>query len=248
MKVLRQAGETLDLICGDLKILQKKKGYRFSLDALLLAHFIRLKGQEPAVEFGTGSAVIPIILQRRFGAKKVIGIEIQENLAERARRNIRMNAMEDRIEILKGDVRDIRNFFRPLSARVVFFNPPYRKADSGRINLDSEKALARHEITGSLNDFLSAARYILKSGGTVFLVYPAVRLVELLHRMRLNGLEPKRLRMVHTKTGSDGVFILAEGVKNGGEELELMTPLFIYDEKGEYTEEMKNIFREISGG
>lgn len=248
MKELRQAGETLDDLFGSLKILQKKKGYRFSLDALLLAGFIRLKGQEPAIEFGTGSAVIPLVLQRRFGPRKIIGIEIQDNQADRARRNVRMNAAEDRVEILKGDVREIRHFIRPLAAGVVFFNPPYRRADAGRINADSEKALARHEIAGSLSDFLAAARYVLKPGGSVCLIYPAVRLVELLHRMRLNGLEPKRLRMVHTKAGSDGVFALVEGVKGGGEELELMSPLFIYDEKGEYTDEMKRIFREISGG
>jgi tRNA1Val (adenine37-N6)-methyltransferase len=247
-KDLRQAGETLeDLLDGSLRILQKRKGYRFSLDALLLAHFIRLKGNEPAVEFGTGSAVIPLILQRRFGRKKIIGIEIQEDLVDRARRNVRMNAMQDWIEIRAGDVRQIKTFFKPRTSRVVFFNPPYRKAASGRINADTEKALARHEIVGSLGDFVAAAGYVLKPAGSVFLIFPARRLVELLHRMRLNGLEPKRLRMVHTKALSEGTFTLVEGVKDGGEQLEIMPPLFIYDEKGEYTEEMKALFREIPG-
>ena len=247
-KDLRQAGETLDdLLNGSLRILQKRKGYRFSLDALLLAHFIRLKGSGPAVEFGTGSAVIPLILQRRFGRKKIIGIEIQENLADMARRSIRMNAMEDRIEIIAGDVRKIRNICKPRTCPVVFFNPPYRKAVSGRINADTEKALARHEIEGSLSEFLAAARYILKEAGSVFVIYPARRLVELLHRMRLNGIEPKRMRMVHTKACSEGSFVLVEGVKEGGEQLEIMPPLFIYDAKGGYTEEMMALFREISG-
>jgi tRNA1Val (adenine37-N6)-methyltransferase len=247
-KDLRQAGETLEgLLNGSMKILQKKRGYRFSLDALLLAHFIRLKGSGPAVEFGTGSAVIPLILQRRFGQKKIIGIEIQENLADMARRSIRMNEMEDRIEIIAGDVREIRTICKPRTCSVVFFNPPYRKAASGKINADTEKALARHEIKGSLGDFLAAARYILKAAGSVFVIYPARRLVELLQRMRLNGMEPKRVRMVHTKACSEGSFVLAEGVKEAGEQLEIMPPLFIYDEKGWYTEEMMALFREISG-
>lgn len=244
----RQADETLEnLLSGGLKILQKKKGYRFSLDALLLAHFIRLKGNEPAVELGTGSAVIPLLLQRRFGRKKIIGIEIQEDLADMARRNVRMNAMEDRIEIITSDVREVASLLKPRTSRAVFFNPPYRKAASGRINAETEKALARHEIAGSLGDFLAAARHILKPAGSVFLIYPASRLVDLMHRMRINGLEPKRLRMVHTKAGSEGVFALAEGVKEGGEELKVLPPLCIYDEKGGYTEEMTILFREISG-
>jgi tRNA1Val (adenine37-N6)-methyltransferase len=247
-KDLRQAGETLDdLLNGSLRILQKRKGYRFSLDALLLAHFIRLKGSGPAVEFGTGSAVIPLILQRRFGRKKIIGIEIQEDLVDMARRSIRMNAMEDRIEIIAGDVRKIGNICKPRTCPVVFFNPPYRKAVSGKINADTEKALARHEIEGSLSEFLAAARYILKAAGSVFVIYPSRRLVELLHRMRLNGIEPKRMRMVHTKACSEGSFVLVEGVKEGGEQLEIMPPLFIYDAKGGYTEEMMALFREISG-
>jgi tRNA1Val (adenine37-N6)-methyltransferase len=247
-KDMRQAGETLeDLLGGGLRILQKKRGYRFSLDALLLAHFIRLKGNEPAVELGTGSAVIPIILQHRFGRKKIIGIEIQEHLADMALRNVRMNAMEDRIDILAGDVRNIQSLLKPRSCRVVFFNPPYRKASSGRVNPDREKALARHEIAGSLGDFLAAARHVLKEKGSVFVIYPARRLVELVWRMRLNRMEPKRLRMVHTRASSAAVFALVEGVMDGGEELEVIPPIFIYDEGGSYSKEMKTLFREISG-
>jgi len=245
---MRQAGETLeDLLGGGLRILQKKKGYRFSLDALLLAHFICLRGNEPALEFGSGSAVIPILLQHRFGRKKIIGIEIQEDLAHMARRNVRINAMEDRIDILAGDIRNIRTFIKPRSCRVVFFNPPYRKASSGRVNPDRERAVARHEIKGTVGDFLAAARYVLKETGSVFVIYPASRLVELLHQMRLNLLEPKRLRMVHTRASSEAVFALVEGVMEGGEELKVLPPLFIYGGEGSYSDEMKALFREISG-
>jgi tRNA1Val (adenine37-N6)-methyltransferase len=137
--------------------------------------------------------------------------------------------------------------FPPQSARVVYFNPPYHKVHSGRINPDGEKALARHEIQGTLDDFMAAARYLLKDSGYLFLIYPAVRFVELMHRMRLNGLEPKRVRMVHSQRSSRGAFALVEGIKGGGEELEVLAPLFIYGEGGGYTDDMRGIFNEIRG-
>ncbi len=246
-ETLRESNETVDeLLEGRLRILQKKRGYRFSIDAVLLAHFIRLKDRDPALELGAGSAVISLILAGRSEGRKITGIEIQNDLAEMARRSVRMNGLEDRVEIVSGDVRDIRSLCEPQSCRVVFFNPPYRRRASGRINPRTEKALARHEIKGSLSDFLAAAKYVLKEKGAVFVVYPAKRLVELLHRMRLEGLEPKRLRMVHTKKSSESVLALVEGIKGGGEELKVLPALFIYDEAGAYTEEMTALFKEIS--
>lgn len=244
---LRESSETVDeLLEGRLRVLQKKRGYRFSLDAILLAHFIRLKDRDAALEFGAGSAVISLILARRSQGRKITGIEIQSGLADMARRSVLMNGLEGRVEIVCGDVRDIRSLCEPQSFRVVFFNPPYRRKASGRINPRTEKALARHEIEGSLRDFLAAAKYVLKEKGAVFVVYPAERLVELLHRMRLEGLEPKQLRMVHTKRSSEAVLALVEGIKGGGEELKVLPALFIYHEAGGYTEEMAELFREIS--
>ena len=240
-------GETVDVLFGGLiRVIQKKKGYRFSLDSLLLAHFLRLKKNDRAVEFGTGSAVIALILGRRFPCEKIIGLEFQEELADIARRNVLLNGMEDRIEIVRGDVRDVRMLFPPESVDVVFFNPPYRKNKSGRVNPDRERAIARHEIAGSVEDFVRAAAYVLKAKGSACAVYPASRLVELITRMRLGGLEPKRLCLVHSKKGSRAEFALVEATKGGREELAVLPPLCIYDDDGEYTGEMEGIFSGLS--
>ncbi|MBP8985688.1 MAG: methyltransferase [Syntrophobacterales bacterium] len=240
-------GETVDVLFGGLiRVIQKKRGYRFSLDSLLLAHFLRLRKNDRAVEFGTGSAVIALILGRRFACEKIIGLEFQEELADIARRNVLLNGMEDKIEVVRGDVRDARMLFPPESGDVVFFNPPYRKSKSGRVNPDRERALARHEIAGSVGDFVGAAAYVLKAKGSVYAIYPASRLVELITRLRLGGLEPKRLRLVHSKKDSRAEFALVEATKGGREELAVLPPLCVYDDDGEYTEEMEGVFSELS--
>lgn len=244
---LRREGETIDdLLGGRLRILQKERGYRFSIDSLLLAHFVRLKTGGSVVDLGTGSGVILLILSHRFKCGKMVGIEIQKELADMVRRSIKMNGLEDEIEVLPADIREVKSLFDPQSFDVVLFNPPYRRLNSGRINPDEEKAVARHEIKGSVGDFLLSARYIVKESGYVYVIYPAVRMAELLFRMRDCGIEPKRLRMVHSSRSSDGEFLLVEGKKGGGEELKVLPPLFIYEGDGGYTEEMESIFRELS--
>lgn len=247
MKVTAGAGETLDEIAGgQIKVLQKAKGYRFSLDALLLSHFVRLCPDEHILEMGAGSGVISLILAGRWGDVKITGIDIQEELVEMAGRSVALNGLCEKIVIRLADIRDIKHIFPSRSFDVVVANPPYRKINSGRINPDREKALARHEITGTLEDFLQAGGYVLKPAGRAYFIYPATRMVELLSSMRRVHVEPKRLRIVHSDDKEFGKFVLAEGVREGGEELEVIPPLFIYDEKGEYTEEMTSIFRDIS--
>ncbi len=244
---LRKEGETLDdILGGKISILQKKKGYRFSLDALLLAHFVRLKRGDHVIDLGTGSGVVAIITARRKECGRIVGVDIQEDLVDMARRNVEINALVDKVDILRGDARNIDSLFNPQSFHAIIFNPPYRKLKSGRINPDNQKSVARHEIKGTLHDFLKAAGYVLKKSGRVSIIYPATRMVELLTSMRIAGVEPKRLRMVHSHSALRGEFVLAEGVKGGREELEILPPLFIYDENGNYTEAMTGIFRELS--
>ncbi|MBW2637379.1 MAG: tRNA1(Val) (adenine(37)-N6)-methyltransferase [Deltaproteobacteria bacterium] len=244
---LRKTGETADkLMGGSVLVLQKEKGYRFSIDAILLAHFVNLAGHDCVCDLGTGSAVIPIILSKGNDRIKIAGVEIQDDLADMAMRNVRLNDLEHSVRIYKGDIKKIGDYFDPESFHCVFFNPPYRKVNSGRINPDREKAVARHEIEGTVADFLSAARYLLSEGGSVHVIYPATRLVELISGMRKMALEPKRIRMVHSNNCSRAQFILAEGIKGGGEELHVMPPLSIYNDDGVYSGEMEEIFREIN--
>ncbi len=241
-----QEGEALDgLLDGRLKVLQKKRGYRFSVDALLLAHFVRLRRGDRICDLGTGCGVLPLLLAVRRPGIRAVGVELQPGLADLARRNVILNGLADRIEILPGDIRNIKPLLPRGSFDAVVSNPPYRRVLSGRVNPDSEKAAARHEIKGTVADFVRTARYLLKPDGRAFFIYAAVRSVEILARMRAAGIEPKRLRMVHDDRGTPGAFVLIEGRCGGGEELKVEPPLFLR-EAGEYTEEMKRLFAGLS--
>jgi tRNA1(Val) A37 N6-methylase TrmN6 len=239
--------ETLgELFGGRLRILQKKKGYRFSIDAVLLAHFARLKRGERAIDLGAGSAVISIILALRFPRSgRISGLELQGQLADMANRSVALNRLEERVEILQGDIRNLPSSLEGKSFDVAVFNPPYRRAGSGRINPNEERALARHEIRGAAADFLKASDRLLKDGGRVYLIYPAKRMVEILHRMRVLGLEPKKMRIAYSRASSEGDFVLVEGLKGGGEEVKILPPLFIYGEEGGYSREVQGIFNAL---
>ncbi|HOO91260.1 MAG TPA: tRNA1(Val) (adenine(37)-N6)-methyltransferase [Syntrophales bacterium] len=244
---LKRDDETMDyLFHGILKILQKKKGYRFSVDSVLLAHFVTLKKDSHVVELGTGSGIISMILALRFPEVTISNVEIQKDLADMAGRNMELNGLEDRIKIFQGDVKKVEQLFDHQSFDVAVFNPPYRRLNSGKINPDTERAVARHEISGTIDDFLHSAKYLLKDLGYVYIIYPAARGVNLIARMRKNGMEPKRLRIVYSNRASGAAFILTEGVKNAGEELEILPPLFIYGSDGRYSEEMDNILDGVS--
>lgn len=246
--------ETLDGIPGgSLRIIQKRKGYRFSLDALLLAHFAGLCEGERVVDLGCGNGIVALIVAGRGGCTQAVGIDIQEACVALARRNARLNGLEERTAFLCADLRRPEALPPPASCDCAVFNPPYRRLRSGRMNPTEEKALARHEIAGSAADFLTAAARLLKAKGRAVAIYPASRIVELLTRMRQAHLEPKRLRIVHTRSGGRGEFALVEGLQGGREALAVGPPLFIYEEGGGYTEEMETIFRalavsEASGG
>jgi tRNA1Val (adenine37-N6)-methyltransferase len=239
--------ETLEsLFGGRLKILQKKKGYRYTIDSVLLAHFVEPKKGDRIIELGAGSGVISLLLAFRNPGVRVTGLEIQADLADMAGRSVSMNGLEGRVKMICGDARKAAEFLEARSRDVAVFNPPYRKMGSGQVNPATEKALARHEIAGSITDFLKAASHALEPGGRVCMIYPCSRMVEAIHRMRAGKMEPKRLRMVHSKPGSRGDFILVEGMKGGGEELAVLPPLFIYKESEGYSEELAALFRNLS--
>lgn len=246
-EAMKRPGETIDpILDGKLKIIQKEKGYRFSVDALLLAHFVRLGTKDRLLELGAGSGVISLILARRWRCEGVVGVEIQGDLHEMARRSAALNGLADRVRMVHGDVRDIGRFLAAQSFDVVVFNPPYRKIRSGRLNPDDQKARARHEIAGRIEDFLKAAAWALKTAGRVFAICPASRTAELFDRMRAFRLEPKRVTVVYSYATSEGEFVLAEGRKGGREAVKFLPPLVIYERTGEYSPAMREIFRDLA--
>jgi len=220
--------ETMEVFLeGALRIIQKRTGYRFSVDAILLSQFISLRKKDKAVDLGTGCGVLPLLLAKTTQAGSFVAVEIQKDLAALTRRNVALNGLGGRVTVLQQDIKALPATFPPGSFDVVLSNPPYRKTLTGRINPSLEKAIARHEMKGSLDDLMRVAAYLLPTGGRCYLIYSAVRAVDLLVTLRHHRLEPKRLRIVHPKGEDDAKFVLVESIKEGGVELKIMKPLFL---------------------
>jgi tRNA1Val (adenine37-N6)-methyltransferase len=193
-----------DFMDGGLKLIQSRTGYRFSIDAILLSEFVTIKRGDMVVDLGTGCGIIPLTLLLTKPVGYAIGLEIQADLADQAARNIILN---------------------PSSADVVICNPPYRPTNSGRINPEPQRAIARHEMLASLNDILNATSRILRAKGRLAMIYPAVRLVDVLVRMRGFNLEPKRVRIVYPGMQSEGKLALIEASLGGSGGLKILPPL-----------------------
>jgi len=217
-------GESVDsFMDGRLHLIQSAKGYRFSVDAILLSRFATARKGDRVVDLGAGCGIIGLMLLLTRPIGGVVCLEVQASLADQAFRNANLNGFKDKMTVIRGDIRH-----PPLCASmadVVVCNPPYRPARSGRINPDRERAIARHEILASLTDILSAAVRLLKPKGRIAMVYPAVRLAELTARLRSFGLEPKRMRMLHPGLQEEArlVFVEARGGAKSG--LKILPPL-----------------------
>ena len=234
--------ETLDdLRAGGLKIIQSKSGYRFSLDPVLLCAFARIEEADSVADLGTGAGVIPLVLAAWTGASQLVGVEIQPALADRASRSVRLNGLEDRVEIVKGDLRRISEILPQGSFDAVLSNPPFRRAATGRPAPVAERAAARHELAGGLDDFIDAAGFLLKGKGRLYIIHLAERLAELLEAMRRGGIEPKRLRTVHGRPGDPARMVLVEGRKGGRPGMAVEAPLFVYSGE-EYTREVAEFY------
>jgi tRNA1Val (adenine37-N6)-methyltransferase len=238
--------EELDqLFDGRLKIIQKKEGYRFSIDAILLAHFAALIEAPSVIDLGTGSGIIPLVLARKTAAFSIVGVEVQERLARMAQRTIALNGLTDRISILHNDLRKVQDYLKPSSFDLVVCNPPYYPVTEGRINPEIQKAIARHEILATLQDVTAASHYLVKPEGVITIIFPAKRIIDFLHTLKQNGIIPKRLRVIYSTYQSEGKLVIIEAVKGGSPELVVEKPLYIYNQCGDYSEEMQTIYDEI---
>ncbi len=228
MNVVLSPDETLETFFdGKLRVIQKKKGYRFSIDAVLLSQFVKIRKDERVIDLGTGCGILPLLLSQTTKARSFVGVEIQGGLAGCAKKNILLNRLEDRMSILQQDFRELRKTLSRGSFDVVLSNPPYRKYRSGRINPSVEKAIARHEMRGTLEELISVASHLLPAKGRCYVIFPAMRTVDLLMALRSRDLEPKRMQFVHPRTGEDAKFILAESIKASGVELKVTPPLIL---------------------
>lgn len=233
------------LFNGRLRCYQRRDGYRFSIDAVLLAHFTAMQPGSRVLDLGAGSGVVSLVLAYRDHSLKITALELQPSLFNVLQRNITANSFQGRIKPLPGDMRAINSLISPGSFEYVVCNPPYRKNATGRRNEESEQALARHEIAASLTDVLRAVRFGLKVGGRAAFVYPARRAATLISGLKTTGLEPKRLQVVYSYPGGYGKLILVESIKGGGEEIEILPPFYIYEKQGgDYTTSMAAMYEE----
>ena len=236
--------ETIDRVFdGRVAVIQRRGGYRFALDSLLLARFVEVRGRERIVDLGTGNGVLALSLAVLNGGVEAVGVELQGEMVDRAARAAVLNGLGERVRMVRGDVRDLATELTSGSFDAAVCNPPYRARRSGRVNPDRERLVARHEVEGTLADFLRAGAWLLRHRGRMYLVYPSERAVELFSAMRQHGLEPRRARFVHSFAGDPATLVLAEGVKGARPSLTVLPPLVIYRRKDEYTDEMAGLLR-----
>ncbi|MGR6837227.1 tRNA1(Val) (adenine(37)-N6)-methyltransferase [Syntrophomonas erecta] len=235
--------ETLDdLILGDLRIIQSCQGYRFSLDPILLGHFARVEGVQRIVDLGTGSGVIALLLSWRAPQARIIGLEIQKSMVDRARRSIKLNGLQERLEVIEEDINQVNQVLPPDSMDLVVSNPPFRKVGEGKQSSDPEKAVARHEIKVTLEGIVKAAGYLLKPGGSFCLIQRADRLEEIGQLLHQYQLYPLRLRNIHSFIDREAKLVMVEGVKQRHNKLIIMPPLIIYSAPGIYGDELRLIY------
>ena len=237
--------ETLDdLTIGGIQILQAKSGYRFSLDPVLLNGFVSHVKNARVIDLGTGNGIIPLLLSVRNEASSITGVELQQSMVERAWRTVQLNKLEETIKIVQADIRELPKELSAGGFDVVTTNPPYRKVETGRVAPNDERAFARHELSGGIEDFLRAAAFLLSPSGRFFVVYLAERLAEILSGMRFFQIEPKRLRTIHSRQGESARMVLIEGRKNGKMGMTVESPLIVYTGKGRaYTDEVLAMYQ-----
>lgn len=227
---------------GAIRIRQDRSGYRFSIDAVLLAHHARPRPGDRVLDLGTGCGIIPLIMAYRHPQITVYGVEVQKVLSDLARFNVSDNHMAERITILCKDMKSLKSSMMSGLVDLVVSNPPYRRSNSGRLNPDYQRAVARHEITATLFDLIATARRMLRTAGRFVTIYTAERTAELLAQMRTARIEPKILRSIHSNRQSEAKLIVVEGIKGGSSGIRIESPLILYDEVGNYTQEVKQMF------
>ena len=231
-----------DLQRNGYRIIQKKKGFCFGMDAVLLSGFAQVKDGEVAVDLGTGTGIIPILLEAKTKGKHFTGLEIQKEVAEMAERSVRLNHLEDRVDIVRGDIKEASRLFGKASFDVVTSNPPYMNDNHGLKNPDLPKAIARHEVFCTLDDVCREASLLLRSGGRFYMVHRPHRLAEIITALKTYRLEPKRMKLVHPFADKDANMVLIEAVRGGRSMMKVEAPVIVYQKQGVYTQEIYDIY------
>lgn len=232
-----------DLEFKGLKIIQNEKGFCFGIDAVLLSDFAKnIKKNSRVIDLGTGTGIISILLCGKTKLKNIIGVEVQEDVYDMACRSVKLNSLEDKLEVINENIINLKDVFGSNSFEVVVTNPPYKKQNTGVINEEEKKLISRHEVLADLKDFISVSSKLLKDRGEFFMVHRPERMVDIFSMMRQYKIEPKEVRLVFSNEKNPPKMVLIKGVKNGGEYLKFRENLYIYNEDGSYTDEILEIY------
>ena len=239
---LKERERVDDLQRNGYRIIQRADGFCFGMDAVLLSGFAMVKKGERALGLGTGTGIIPILLEAKTEGEHFSALEIQREVADMARRSVSLNGLEEKIQIVEGDIREASQIFGAASFDVVTSNPPYMN-DAHRLkNPDLPKAIARHEVLCTLDDVAREASRVLKTGGRFYMVHRPHRLAEIITVLRGYKLEPKRMKMVHPFADRDANMVLIEAVKGGGVFLKMEAPVIVFKEPGVYADEIRDVY------
>lgn len=242
-RIRLEPGERLDdLQIGGYEIIQKPGRFCFGMDAVLLSAYAKVKKQEKALDLGTGTGILPILLEAKNEGRHYTGLEIQAESADMARRSVRYNGLDEQIDIVTGDIREASEIFGPGSYQVITVNPPYMIGEHGLKNENEAMYVARHEALCTLADVLRESARILPQRGRFYMVHRPFRLPEILSKMSNAGIEPKRMRLVYPYVDKEPNMVLVEGLRGGNPRMKVEPPLIVYREGGSYTDEILAIY------
>ncbi len=243
MNPILKDGERLDdLQRNGYHIIQNPEKFCFGMDAVLLSGFAKAKPEDRLLDLCTGTGIIPLLMEGRYGINEIKAIEIQPDSADMARRSVELNSLQQKIEIIEADIKEAGNFFSAASFDVITCNPPYMIGNHGLTNPDEPKAIARHEIKCTLDDVLTVTAKLLKPGGHFYMVHRPFRLAEIMTKMSEIKLEPKRMQLVYPYVDKEPNMVLIEGVRGGRSRMQVEKPLIVYDAKGVYNSEIYDIY------
>lgn len=240
-KLVREDENLDDLQLKGLMLIQKKDGFKFGVDAVLLSHFANVKKKHRVIDLCTGTGIIPFLLEGKYSPKDILGIEIQDEFVDMANRSAALNKTHN-ISFISEDLKNLKALKNIDKADVITVNPPYKLNNAGIVNPSDKLAIARHEIMCNLENVIEASRILLKDNGRIYIVHRPERLADIITLMRKYKIEPKRIQMVHPKLGKAPNIVLVEGQRDGGAFLKWDAPLYVYNEDGSISDEINKIY------